>query len=85
MAITFGTLKGKALASRSCITMEIIIAMTYVYSAFAAMCDFTVGNLPIFVVDKLQKKMQTKMAVVGILGMACMYMTAPFPRLRRLS
>jgi hypothetical protein len=59
----------------SCINMEIIIAMTYVYSAFAAMCDFTVGILPIFVVHKLHMKRQTKMAVIGILSMACMYVT----------
>lgn len=64
----------------SCIDMEIIIAMTYVYSIFAAMCDFTVGIIPIFVVHKLQMKTQTKIAVVGILSMACMYVTALFSR-----
>jgi hypothetical protein len=58
-----------------CINMEIIVAMTYVYSAFAAMCDFTVGILPVFVVYKLHMKRQTKLAVVGILSMACMCVT----------
>jgi hypothetical protein len=56
-----------------CIDINIIINMTYVYSAFAALCDFTVGILPIFLVSKLHMKSQTKIAVVGILGMACMY------------
>lgn len=56
-----------------CINMEIIVAMTYVYSVFAAVCDFTVGILPIFVVHQLQMKRQTKIAVIGILSMACMY------------
>jgi hypothetical protein len=56
-----------------CLDMKIIIAMTYVYSAFAAICDFTVGILPIFLVRKLHMKKQTKIAVVGILSMACMY------------
>jgi len=56
----------------SCINMEIIVAMTYVYSAFAAICDFTVGLLPVFVVHQLQMKQQTKIAVIGILSMACM-------------
>jgi hypothetical protein len=65
----------------SCINMEIIVAMTYVYSAFAAMCDFTVGILPVFVVHKLHMKRQTKMAVVGILSMACMYVTNLFQTL----
>lgn len=59
----------------SCINMEIIVIMTYIYSAFAAFCDFTVGIIPIFVVRKLHMKRQTKMAVVGILSMACMYVT----------
>jgi hypothetical protein len=68
----------------SCIDMEIIIAMTYVYSAFAALCDFTVGILPIFVVHKLHMKRQTKLAVIAILSMACMYVTF-LPILRILS
>ena len=53
--------------------IQIVIAMTYVYSGFAALCDFTVGLLPIFLVRKLHMKQKTKMAVVGILSMACMY------------
>ncbi|KAI9375664.1 hypothetical protein BJX61DRAFT_539539 [Aspergillus egyptiacus] len=57
----------------SCMSIEIVIAMTYVYSAFAAICDFTVGILPIFIVRKLHMRRKTKWAVVGILGMACMY------------
>lgn len=55
-----------------CISMNIIITMTYVYSAFAALCDFTVGILPIFIVRKLHMKKEAKLAVVGILSMACM-------------
>jgi hypothetical protein len=57
----------------SCIDISIIISMTYVYSAFAALCDFTVGILPIFLVHKLHMKRQTKIAVMGILSMACVY------------
>ncbi|PWY95436.1 putative integral membrane protein [Aspergillus sclerotioniger CBS 115572] len=54
-----------------CMDIQIVIAMTYVYSGFAALCDFTVGILPIFLVRKLHMKQKTKMAVVGILSMAC--------------
>lgn len=57
----------------TCMDIQIIIAMTYVYSAFAALCDFTVGVLPIFLVRKLNMHRKTKIAVAGILGMACMY------------
>lgn len=60
-----------------CMNIQIVIAMTYVYSAFAALCDFTVGLLPIFLVRTLHMQLRTKIAVVGILSMACMYV--PFP------
>lgn len=56
-----------------CMDMKIIVIMTYIYSGFAALCDFTVGILPIFLVRKLHMKRQTKIAVMGILSMACMY------------
>ncbi|KAB8078605.1 hypothetical protein BDV29DRAFT_187749 [Aspergillus leporis] len=64
-----------------CLDMKIIIAMTYVYSAFAAICDFTVGILPIFLVRKLHMKKQTKIAVVGILSMACIASSAVIIRI----
>ncbi|KAJ5082020.1 hypothetical protein N7532_011063 [Penicillium argentinense] len=64
-----------------CINMEIIVAMTYVYSVFAAACDFTVGILPIFVVHQLQMKRQTKVAVIGILSMACIASSAVIVRI----
>ncbi|KAH8432085.1 putative integral membrane protein [Aspergillus melleus] len=64
-----------------CINIDIIIAMTYVYSAFAALCDFTVGILPIFLVRKLHMKKQTKIAVVGILSMACIASSAVIIRI----
>jgi hypothetical protein len=57
----------------TCVSIEIVITMTYVYSAFSALCDFTVGILPIFIVRKLHMRRQTKVAVIGILSMACMY------------
>ncbi|PLB46462.1 putative integral membrane protein [Aspergillus steynii IBT 23096] len=64
-----------------CISIDIIIAMTYVYSAFAAICDFTVGLLPIFLVRKLHMKKQTKIAVVCILSMACIASSAVIIRI----
>ncbi|KAF7596904.1 hypothetical protein BBP40_011949 [Aspergillus hancockii] len=67
--------------SGHCLDMKIIIAMTYVYSAFAAICDFTVGILPIFLVRKLHMKKQTKIAVVGILSMACIASSAVIIRI----
>lgn len=55
-----------------CISIDTIISMTYVYSALAAFCDFTVGILPIFLVRKLNMRKETRLAVMGILSMACM-------------
>lgn len=63
----------------TCMDINIIIIMTYVYSAFAALCDFTVGILPIFLVRKLNMRRKTKLAVVGILSMACMYVSSFTP------
>ncbi|KAK9648822.1 hypothetical protein V6Z96_005891 [Aspergillus fumigatus] len=65
----------------SCIDIHIVIAMTYVYSAFAALCDFTVGILPIFMVHKLHMRRQTKIAVIGILSMACIASSAVIIRI----
>ncbi|KAJ5567140.1 hypothetical protein N7535_006446 [Penicillium sp. DV-2018c] len=64
-----------------CIDINIIINMTYVYSAFAALCDFTVGLMPIFLVHKLHMKRQTKIAVMGILSMACVASAAVIVRI----
>jgi hypothetical protein len=55
-----------------CIDWNVIIAMSWLWSVFAAMCDFTVGILPIFLVKNLKMDRRTKFAVVGILGVACM-------------
>ncbi|KKK12993.1 hypothetical protein ARAM_000915 [Aspergillus rambellii] len=65
----------------SCISMDIIVVMTYIYSAFAALCDFTVGILPIFIVHKLHMRTKTKLAVIGILSMACIASSAVIIRI----
>ncbi|KAI3054688.1 hypothetical protein CBS147353_11403 [Aspergillus niger] len=64
-----------------CMDIEVVIAMTYVYSGIAALCDFAVGLLPIFFVRKLQMKHRTKVAVVGILSMACIASSATIIRI----
>ncbi|QQK45634.1 putative integral membrane protein [Penicillium digitatum] len=63
-----------------CMDVKIIVMMTYIYSSFAALCDFTVGSLPVFLVHKLHMKRQTKIAVVGILSMACIASAAVIVR-----
>jgi hypothetical protein len=55
-----------------CLDWTIIIAMSWLWSIFAGMCDFTVGILPIFIVWNLNVDRRTKVAVACILGLACM-------------
>ena len=59
-------------APGSCIDIEIIIGLTYLYSAINAVCDFTFGLLPIFLVWNLQMDLKSKILLVPILSMACM-------------
>ncbi|KAJ9254840.1 hypothetical protein DTO207G8_3370 [Paecilomyces variotii] len=54
-----------------CLSSDSIITMAYVYSVEAAVCDFTVGILPVFVIWNLQMNRRTKWAVAGILSMGC--------------
>ncbi|KAF7118893.1 hypothetical protein CNMCM5793_008529 [Aspergillus hiratsukae] len=49
---------------------EIIITL-YLFSATSAIFDLTVGLLPILLVRNLQMNKRTKIAVAGLLGMAC--------------
>lgn len=56
----------------SCIDIDIIIDITYAYSATAIITDVTLTVLPIMLVWKLQMDRKTKIALIPILGMACM-------------
>lgn len=55
----------------SCLDMEIIIALTYLYSAFSVICDFTFALLPIALIWKLNMDKRSKIALVPIMAMAC--------------
>lgn len=59
--------------SGTCMDLDHIIAMAYVYSITATLCDLTLGLLPIALVWNLQMNLRTKCALAGILGMGCMY------------
>ncbi|KFA70258.1 hypothetical protein S40285_07899 [Stachybotrys chlorohalonatus IBT 40285] len=57
--------------SGSCIDIEVIIALTYMYSAFNVICDFTFALLPIGLIWSLNMDKKTKLALVPIMLMAC--------------
>lgn len=55
----------------SCIAPNVIIALTYLYSVFSVICDFTFAILPMFLIRGLQMDPKTKWALVPILCLAC--------------
>lgn len=56
----------------SCLDLNVITSIAYVYSVFTAACDFTFGILPIAIVWSLRKSLQTKIAVAALLGLGCL-------------
>lgn len=54
-----------------CISIEIIIVITYVYSSFSVICDFTFALLPIYIIWGLNMKKMSKIALIPIMAMAC--------------
>ncbi|KAL3449057.1 hypothetical protein BJX65DRAFT_273999 [Aspergillus insuetus] len=67
--------------SGRCRYIDPIAIMFYIFSAASALFDLTVGLLPIILVRKLQMNIQTKAAVVGLLGMACVASVAVIIRM----
>lgn len=64
--------------SGSCINIDVIITLTYIYSAFSVICDFTFALLPIVLIMQLQMNSRTKIALVPIMLMACVYVLPSF-------
>jgi hypothetical protein len=62
----------RAIPGGKCIDTSIIVAITFFYSAVSAVCDFTLGLLPVFLVWDLHMARSSKVALVPILSMGCM-------------
>jgi hypothetical protein len=56
-----------------CMNMNSLLGVVYMYSGVAATCDFTMGILPVFIIWNLQMSRRIKVAISGILGIACVY------------
>lgn len=54
-----------------CVPIDVIIALTYLYSVCSVICDFTFAVLPMFVIWTLNINKRTKLALAPILAMAC--------------
>lgn len=55
----------------SCISIDIIIGLGYLYSALNILCDFTFALLPIIIVRNLNMPRHLKMITVPLLSMGC--------------
>ncbi|PLB48610.1 hypothetical protein P170DRAFT_382888 [Aspergillus steynii IBT 23096] len=64
-----------------CLNMDLLLGIVYMYSAVAAICDFTIGLLPAFMVWKLKMNQRTKVAVAGLLGIGCVASSAVIVRM----
>jgi hypothetical protein len=65
----------------SCLDTDILIAIAYTYSVGAAVTDFTIGILPVFIIWSLRMNTRTKMAIAGILGIGCIASAAVIVRI----
>lgn len=54
-----------------CVNVDVIIALTFLYSVISVVCDFTFALLPIFLIWNLNMSSNTKLMLIPILGMAC--------------
>ncbi|GES59683.1 putative integral membrane protein [Aspergillus terreus] len=53
----------------SCLDPDILIGIAYLYTVVAAVNDFTIGLLPIFMIWNLQMRPRTKFSLAVILGL----------------
>ncbi|KAJ5669587.1 hypothetical protein N7462_010657 [Penicillium macrosclerotiorum] len=68
-------------ASGTCLAVDVLLGIAYLYSCLTIICDFTLGILPIILVWNLQMNRRTKIAVGGILSMGAVASVAVVIRL----
>jgi hypothetical protein len=56
-----------------CLQVRYILAMAYLYSGSACLCDLTLGLFPIYLLKDLHVHRGTKLAAMAILSMGCLY------------
>ncbi len=54
-----------------CVNIYVIIGLTYFYSVINAICDFTFGLMPVWLVWGLNMRRSEKLALIPIMSMAC--------------
>lgn len=63
----------------TCIDKNLLIGIAYLYSVGAALTDLTIGLLPVALIWNLRMNQRTKAAIVGILGIGCMFVASSCP------
>jgi hypothetical protein len=58
--------------SGTCLSVQTLLDIAYLYSTLTIICDLALGILPIFLVWTLQMNRRTKIAVGGILSLGAM-------------
>lgn len=61
----------------TCIDVNVVIGLAYLYSAFSVISDMTFAILPGFLVWSLQLKTRAKLALIPLLVMGCVYVASP--------
>lgn len=56
----------------TCIDVNVVIALAFLYSAFSVISDLTFAILPVYLVWKLQLRKGTKIVLTPLLIMGCM-------------
>ncbi|KAI8942457.1 hypothetical protein NX059_000525 [Plenodomus lindquistii] len=65
----------------SCVNIDVIIALTFFYSAVSVICDFTFAILPFFLIWGLNMSRKSRIMLIPILGMACVASVAVVVRM----
>jgi hypothetical protein len=58
--------------SPHCVSKDFLLDIAYIHSVIAAICDLTLGILPLFMIWKLQMNRRAKLSLGAILGLGCL-------------
>lgn len=69
--VSYFWMKTQVGASGTCVPMDVIIALAYLYSACAVITDFAFALLPAWIISGLQLHRRTKIALIPLMAMGC--------------
>ncbi|KAF2855630.1 hypothetical protein T440DRAFT_159167 [Plenodomus tracheiphilus IPT5] len=71
----------KSIPTGTCVNIDVIIGLTFFYSAVSVICDFTFAILPFFLIWGLNMSRKSRIMLIPILGMACVASVAVVVRM----